>query len=53
MSKKEGVNPDPKNPRSEVSVSKATKEGFKPEKNDKNVATRPIDMPNQGYKNKR
>ena len=53
MSKKEGVNPDPKNPRSEVSVNKAKKEGFKPETNDKKVATRPIDMPNKGYKNPR
>jgi hypothetical protein len=53
MSKKEGVNPDPKNPRSEVSVNKARREGFKPEKNEKEVATRPIDMPNNGYKNPR
>jgi len=53
MSKKEGVNPDPKNPRSEVTVNKARKEGFKPEKNKKEVATRPIDMPNNGYKNPR
>ena len=53
MSKKKNVNPDPKNPRSEVSVSKAKKEGFKPETNDKKVATRPIDMPNNGYKNPR
>ena len=53
MSKKRNVNPDPKNPRSEVSVNKAKKEGFKPETNDKKVATRPIDMPNKGYKNPR
>ena len=53
MSKKKNVNPDPKNPRSEVSVNKAKKEGFKPETNDKKVATRPIDMPNNGYKNPR
>ena len=53
MSKKRNVNPDPKNPRSEVSVNKARKEGFKPATNDKKVATRPIDMPNNGYKNPR
>ena len=53
MAKKENVNPDPNNPRSEISTAEARAEGFKPETNDKEVAMRPIDMPNQGYKNKR
>lgn len=46
-----GVKPDATNPRAEVSVNKAKKEGFTPETNDKRVATRPVDMPNQGFKN--
>jgi hypothetical protein len=32
-----------------ISVNKARKEGFKPEVNDKLVATRPTDMPNEGF----
>lgn len=44
-----GVKPDAKNPRAEISVNKAKKEGFKPETNDKRVATRPVDMPNKGF----
>ena len=32
-----------------ISVNKAREEGFKPETNDKLVATRPIDMPNEGF----
>tara|TARA_R100000278_G_scaffold40193_2_gene35403 strand:+ start:11308 stop:13044 length:1737 start_codon:yes stop_codon:yes gene_type:complete len=47
-----GVKPDVKNPRAEVSVNKARKEGFKPEVNDPKVAKRPKDMPNQGFVNK-
>ena len=47
-----GVSPDAKNPKAEVSVNKAKKEGFKPEVNDKKVAKRPKDMPNQGFVNK-
>lgn len=47
-----GVKPDAKNPRAEVSVNKAKKEGFKPEVNDPKVAKRPKDMPNQGFVNK-
>ena len=47
-----GVNPDAKNPRAEVSVNKAKKEGFIPEKNESNVAKRPTDMPNNGFVNK-
>ena len=41
-----------KNPRAEVSVNKAKKEGFTPEKNESNVAKRPTDMPNNGFVNK-
>ena len=47
-----GVKPDATNPNAEVSVNKARKEGFKPEVNDKRVAQRPKDMPNQGFVNK-
>ena len=32
-----------------ISVNKARKEGFKPEVNDKLVATRPMDMPYEGF----
>ena len=32
-----------------ISVNKAIKEGFKPEKNNALVAKRPIDMPNEGF----
>ena len=46
------VQPDATNPNAEVSVNKAKKEGFKPETNDKRVAKRPKDMPNQGFVNK-
>jgi hypothetical protein len=52
MAKAEGVTPDVGNPRAEVSVNKARKEGFKPETNDKKVATRPVDMPKNGFVNK-
>ena len=48
-SAKENVNPDPKNPNAEISVSRAKKDGFTPETNEKEVATRPIDMPTKGY----
>ena len=47
-----GVQPDATNPNAEVSVNKAKKEGFKPEKNNSKVAKRPVDMPNQGFVNK-
>lgn len=46
------VNPDATNPKAEVSVNKAKKEGLKPKKNDSKVAKRPIDMPNKGFVNK-
>ena len=47
------VNPDAKNPNAEVSVNRAKAEGLKPEVNDARVAKRPVDMPNNGYKNPR
>ena len=43
------VQPDAKNPKAEVSVNKAKKEGFKPETNDTKVAKRPRDMKNRGF----
>ena len=46
---KKDINPDPKNPKSEISVNRARKDGFSPETNPKEVAKRPIDMPNKGY----
>ena len=52
-SKRKGGIADAKNPNSEVSVNKAKKEGFKPEVNDKKVAMRPTDMPNNGFVKKR
>jgi hypothetical protein len=36
-----------------VSVNEARRKGFTPPVNDPNVAKRPIDMPNKGYKNPR
>jgi len=36
-----------------ISVNKAKKEGFKPEINAKDVSKRPVDMPNNGFVNKR
>jgi len=52
MSKAAGIRADVGNPNAEVSVNKAKKKGFKPEKNNKKVAMRPKDMPNQGFVNK-
>jgi len=46
------VKPDVGNPKAEVSVNQAKKKGFTPEKNDKKVAQRPTDMPNNGFVNK-
>lgn len=53
LAKGEGVTPDVGNPNAEVSVNKAKKEGVELETNDKKVATRPVDMPNQGFVNPR
>ena len=47
------VRPDATNPNAEVSVNRARQEGLTPEVNDSLVATRPIDMPNNGYANPR
>ena len=44
-----GVQPDATNPKAEISVNKAKKEGFKPEVNDDKVAKRPRDMKNRGF----
>tara|TARA_R110000772_G_scaffold148681_2_gene259258 strand:- start:24 stop:1790 length:1767 start_codon:yes stop_codon:yes gene_type:complete len=44
-----GTTPDAKNPNAEISVNKAKKEGFKPEKNESNVAKRPTDMDYEGF----
>jgi hypothetical protein len=53
LAKGEGVTPDVGNPNAEVSVNKAKKEGVELETNDKKVATRPVDMPNEGFVNPR
>ena len=52
-SKRKGGTADAKNPNSEVSVNKAKKEGFKPEVNAKDVAKRPRDMQDRGFKDGR
>jgi len=44
-----GVKPDANNPKAEISVNEAKKEGFKPETNDAKVAKRPRDMKNRGF----
>jgi hypothetical protein len=51
--KSKNLKPDVGNPNAEISVNKARKEGFKPEVNAKEVATRPTDMPNNGFVNKK
>jgi hypothetical protein len=53
LAKGEGVTPDVGNPNAEVTVNKAKKEGVELETNDKKVATRPVDMPNEGFVNPR
>ena len=52
MSKNPGLRADVGNPNAEVSVNKAKKKGLKPIVNDKKVAKRPVDMPNNGFVNK-
>jgi hypothetical protein len=49
LAKAEGVTPDAKNPNADVSVNQARKAGVDLPKNDKKVATRPVDMPNEGF----
>ena len=51
--KSKNLKPDVGNPNAEISVNKAKKDGFKPEVNAKEVATRPTDMPNNGFVNKK
>ena len=53
MAKGKNLKPNVGNPKAEVSVNKAKKEGFKPQVNEKEVATRPTDMPNNGFVNKK
>ena len=43
------VKPDATNPKAEISVNKAKKEGFTPDVNDPKVAKRPKDMKNRGF----
>jgi hypothetical protein len=43
------VKPDATNPKAEISVNKAKKEGFTPEVNNPKVAKRPKDMKNRGF----
>ena len=51
---KEGANSvDAKSPNAEVGVNKAKQAGAELEVNDKKVATRPVDMPNEGFVNPR
>ena len=47
------TNPDVGNPNAEVSVNKAKKDGFKPKANPKEVAKRPRDMEDRGFKDGR
>jgi len=53
MAKGKNLKPDVGNPKAEVSVNKAKKEGFKPQVNEAEVAMRPTDMPNNGFVNKK
>ena len=53
LAKGEGLTPDVGNPNAEVTVNKAKKEGVELETNDKKVAMRPVDMPNEGFVNPR
>lgn len=49
LAKAEGVTPDAKNPNADVSVNQARKAGVKLPVNDKKVATRPVDLPHEGF----
>jgi hypothetical protein len=49
LAKAEGVTPDVGNPNAEVSVNQARRAGVDLETNPKNVAKRPVDMPNEGF----
>ncbi len=49
LAKGEGVTPDVGNPNAEVSVNQARRAGVDLETNPKDVAKRPVDMPNEGF----
>lgn len=53
MAKEGAASVDAKSPNAEISVNKAKKEGAELEVNDKKVAMRPVDMPNEGFLNPR
>jgi len=53
LAKAEGVTPDVGNPNAEVSVNQARRAGVDLEQNPKDVAKRPVDMPNEGFVNPR
>ena len=53
LAKAEGVTPDVGNPNAEVSVNQAKRAGVDLEQNPKDVALRPVDMPNEGFVNPR
>lgn len=53
LAKAEGVTPDVGNPNAEVTVNQAKRAGVDLEQNPKDVALRPVDMPNEGFVNPR
>ena len=53
MAKEGAKGVDAKSPNAEVGVNKAKRAGAELEVNDKKVATRPVDMPNEGFVNPR
>ena len=53
MAKERAKSVDAKSPNAEVGVNKAKRAGAELEVNDKKVATRPVDMPNEGFVNPR
>jgi hypothetical protein len=53
MAKEGAKSVDAKSPNAEVGVNKAKRAGAELEVNDKKVATRPVDMPNEGFLNPR
>lgn len=53
MAKEGAKSVDAKSPNAEVGVNKAKRAGAELEVNDKKVATRPVDMPNEGFVNPR
>jgi len=49
LAKAEGITPDVGNPNAEVTVNQAKRAGVDLETNPKDVAKRPVDMPNEGF----